>query len=331
MFDIPVVLFTFKRTDTVLRIIDRIRQVRPQKIYILSDQGRTSEEIQLVEHCRGEIEKAIDWPCTVIKNYASENRGVHANIGLGAKWVFEREKYAIFLEDDNLPEVTFFDYCKELLEKYDNDNRIIWICGTNYLGEYTPENKASYMFTRHLLPCGWASWSDKFNKYYDESLSLAEDDNVMSEMKQSYSDEKLYKQQLESIFREKRRKERGERFGSWDYHMALTIRANNLFGIAPCKNQIKNIGVDSMSIHGGNSMANIMTRRFCNIESHPLEFPLIHPRTVLTDSGFEKKISDIILLPLRYRVKAYANKKAKKILGVGPDESLSSAFRKTNN
>ena len=31
MFDIPIVLFTFKRTDTVLRIIDRIKIVAPKK------------------------------------------------------------------------------------------------------------------------------------------------------------------------------------------------------------------------------------------------------------------------------------------------------------
>lgn len=328
MFDIPIVLITFKRADTVLRILERVKNVQPQKIYILSDQGRNAEEIAMVNKCRASVELAIDWPCTIIKNYAKENRGVHANIGLGAKWVFEREKYAIFLEDDNLPEISFFDYCRELLLKYEDDSRILWICGTNYLGKYEPDNNASYMFTRHLLPCGWASWANKFNKWYDAELSLINDNYVVNELKQTYVDERLYKQQLDSIFREQRRINRGQRFASWDYHMALTIRANNLLGIAPCNNQIKNIGVDGLSTHGGNDMANIMTKRFCGMESYPLQLPLTHPQTVLVDSKFEKRISDIILYPLQYRIKGKIINLIKKVMKIDIDESLTEAIRR---
>ena len=328
MFDIPIVLITFKRADTVLRILERVKNVQPQKIYILSDQGRNAEEIAMVNKCRASVELAIDWPCTIIKNYAKENRGVHANIGLGAKWVFEREKYAIFLEDDNLPEISFFDYCRELLLKYEDDSRILWICGTNYLGKYEPDNNASYMFTRHLLPCGWASWANKFNKWYDAELSLINDNYVVNELKQTYVDERLYKQQLDSIFREQRRINRGQRFASWDYHMALTIRANNLLGIAPCNNQIKNIGVDGLSTHGGNDMANIMTKRFCGMESYPLQLPLTHPKTVLVDSKFEKRISDIILYPLQYRIKGKIINLIKKVMNIDIDESLTEAIRR---
>lgn len=327
MFDIPIVLITFKRKDTILRIIDRIRAVRPQKVYVLSDQGRDVHEIKMVNECRRIVEKAIDWPCIIMKNYAIENRGVHANIGLGARWVFEKEKWAIFLEDDNLPEISFFTYCKELLQYYENDSRVFWICGTNYLERYYPQNGASYMFTRHLLPCGWASWGKKFNKFYDDSLDLINDQYIVSEIKQTYDDKRLYKQQLESILREKRRFDRGEKFASWDYHMALTIRANNLLGIAPCNNQIKNIGVDGLSTHGGNSMSNIMTKRFCGIETYALNDRIVHPRTVLVDAEFEEKISKIILYPLKYRILSFINKFLKQILGIDIDESLTEKIR----
>lgn len=328
MFDIPIVLITFKRTDTVLRILERVREIQPQKIYILSDQGRDDQEKKMVQKCRNEIESAIDWTCEIVKNYAETNRGVHANIGLGAKWVFEREKVAIFLEDDNLPELTFFEYCKELLEMYNDNTRVLWICGTNYLGEYEPRNEASYMFTQHLLPCGWASWSHKFNKVYDDKLSLINDKYIINEMSQTYSDKKLYRQQLESIYRENRRKLRGERFASWDYHMALTIRANDLVGIAPCKNQIKNIGVDGLSTHGGNTMTNIMTKRFCGMESFPLEIPLKHPKAVLIDSDFEQKISNIILFPLKYRIKEKINLLLKRAMKIDIDDSLTGTLKR---
>lgn len=105
----PIALFLFKRKDTVLRIIDQIRRVQPDRIYLLSDQGRSLEEKCRVQETRDAVEAAIDWPCEVIKLYAEANRGVYENIGLGAKRVFESEERAIFLEDDNYPEITFFN------------------------------------------------------------------------------------------------------------------------------------------------------------------------------------------------------------------------------
>ena len=100
-FEIPICLFMFQRKDTVLRIIERISHVKPKKIYLMCDQGRNNEEKQRVAECREAAEKAIDWKCEIIKDYASENRGVFDNIGMGAMRVFEHEETAIFLEDDN--------------------------------------------------------------------------------------------------------------------------------------------------------------------------------------------------------------------------------------
>ena len=54
-FDIPVVLFLFKRSDTVLRIVQVLSKIKPRKIYLLSDQGRNEEEIQIVEQTREAI------------------------------------------------------------------------------------------------------------------------------------------------------------------------------------------------------------------------------------------------------------------------------------
>ena len=327
-FDIPVVLFLFKRKDTVLQIIDMVRQVTPEKIYLLSDEGRTSEEKEIVKDVRMSVEHAIDWPCTIVKNYAIENRGVYENIGLGAKWVFEREEKAIFIEDDNLPEITFFQYCKEMLERYEDNSKVLWVCGTNYLGDYACANGASYMFTQHLLPCGWASWSNKFLKYYDFDLELADDPYIMGNLLQSYADKRLYQQQYDRIWEEKLSRDNCGKFCSWDYHMLLTIRAHQLLGISPAKNQIRNIGVDANSIHGGSSMANIMTKRFCGMDSYPLDYPLVHPKTVMIDDDYEKRISNIILMPFQYRLKTYLSTAVKKMLGMSKYDSLSGFFKK---
>lgn len=229
----------------------------------------------------------------------------------------KKKKQLFFLEDDNLPEVTFFQYCKEMLDRYKDNNRIVWVCGTNYLADYKNSTNDSYMFTQHLLPCGWASWKQKYTKYYDAYFKNY-NPSVLERMKQSYknSSYSLYKQQTESIKNEYTRMMNNERFASWDFQMCFSIRANDLLGISPAKNQIKNIGVDSFSEHGGVSFANKMTKRFCGMESYPLAFPLKHPDTILIDPVYEKKIGKIILYPLDWRIRKPFGKIKRKLLSI---------------
>lgn len=320
-FDIPVVLFIFKR-DKAVEIVKRIGQVKPKKLYIMADQGRNAEEKAQAEQCRQAVEAAVDWECEVVKNYAEENRGVYGNIGQGAVWVLQRERWAIFLEDDNLPEESFFPFCKEMLERYEDDTRILWVCGTNYLGNYIPENGDSYVFTRHMLPCGWASWSNKFERFYDGELKLTEDQTVMQRIGDVYCNKKVYQQYKGSWMAEKRRLDAGQRPFSWDYQMDFAIKAHNLFGICPCKNQIKNIGVDEFSIHGGTSFDLTMTQRFCGMASYPLQFPLQHPATVLPDPVFEKKIGEIILYPFPLRIKGKLSRMIRKVIKMPKEKSI---------
>lgn len=300
-FDVPVVLLLFKRKDTVLQIIDRLKQIRPNKIYLISDQGRNEEEIKRVADVRKTVEAAIDWKCDIIKNYAEKNRGVYGNIALGAKWVFEREENAIFLEDDNLPELTFFPFCRELLKKYKDDTRVMWICGTNYLGKYETEDGSSYMFTKHMLPCGWASWGNKFLKYYDGEIELFKDPYVKKRFLKEFPNKAMRNVYEKPLIRYEKELAQGKQPYSWDYQMCLTIRANGMFGISPVYNQIRNIGVDMDSEHGGNSMNKVMTRRFCGMPSYPLNFPLKHPKALMTDLNYEKKIDKIVTPPIYMR------------------------------
>ena len=50
-------------------------------------------------------------------------------------FIWQHVDRCIFLEDDQIPAVCFFQYCAELLEKYKNDMRIDRICGMNHLSQ----------------------------------------------------------------------------------------------------------------------------------------------------------------------------------------------------
>lgn len=329
MFDIAIALFLFKRTSGLPLIFEQLKKIKPGRLYLIADGPRNESEVNDCIVCRKKAEELIDWDCEVIKNYADINRGVYNNIGKGALWVFEHEEKAIFIEDDNYPEITFFDYCRELLEKYNNEEKVLWICGTNYMQQSNLQT--SFVFTQHLLPCGWASWAKKFKKYYDGNLNGLTDDNRKKTFKNSYLNKSLYKQQLHSIESTKYILNKDSKKSSWDYQMLFSVRANNLYGIAPKNNQIKNIGVDDFSVHGGTTLNNKMTSRFCLIETEPLQFPLIAPEKICINEEFEVKTGKILLYPLKERLKVSIGILIKRLLKMDPNDSLSIMLKERKN
>lgn len=323
MFNIPVVLFFMKRTDNTLKVLSRISKVQPKKLYLISDQGRTEEEKEKVAACRKEVEKHITWPCEVIKDYAEENMGILDRIGYGAKRVLTKEKCAIFLEDDNMPEESFFYFCEEMLEKYKQNSNILWICGTNYLETYESPYGYSYVFTKHTLPCGWATWSEKYLSCYDGELKGLDSSFISDNYDDFYSNKRLERQKKEFIISTKKALARGNKKVSWDHQMTFTLMSNRMYGIAPCVNLIQNIGVDSETTHGGATLRNPMTKRFCGMKSKEIKFPLVDPPKVIEDKIFEKKIGDIICIPRWYMLGIRIAEVIRKIFGISSDVSFS--------
>src|SRR5680860_58582 len=105
-----------------------------QKLYIAADgprQDNANDKINCLE-ARNIIENQIDWDCQVKKLFRNENLGCKIAVSSAVNWFFENEEEGIIIEDDCLPGVSFFEFCRELLEYYRNDNRIMMISGNNF-------------------------------------------------------------------------------------------------------------------------------------------------------------------------------------------------------
>lgn len=317
-----IVLFLFKRRETLQSIIERVRQYSPTRLYLIADGPRTASEREAIELTRELAESLIDWECEIVRRYAPTNIGVYRNIGEGARWVLSMEERAIFLEDDSLPEITFFQYCDTLLDRYAQNDSVLWICGTNYMSDSSHIGDSSYYYTRLLLPCGWASWSKKFLRHYDGELSSLSE-NTVRMMEHTYIDRRLFFQERQTIKQTRFNFLRDPRLVSWDRQMAYSVRATGMYGIAPVRNQIRNIGVDEHSIHGGTSMEREMTRRFCEVPTSPLTFPLAAPPRLEVNRDFEAATERILLYPLSGRFRRYVGRAVKRLLGIDPDDSIS--------
>ena len=157
MFDVPIALVIFNRPDMARGLVHRLRMVRPSRLYVIADGPRPNRggEAELVSATRAALDD-IDWPCQVSKIFSEENLGCGLRIQSGISAVLREEEQLIVLEDDCRPNRSFFAYTAELLQRYEQDRRVMAISGTCF-HQQVPSGQ-SYYFSRYAHCWGWATW-----------------------------------------------------------------------------------------------------------------------------------------------------------------------------
>ena len=147
--DVAVLMLFFSRADLFGKVFEQVRKARPSKLFLYQDGAREGNERDKegIAACRAICtDDQIDWECEVYRHYCDHNQGCDPSEYLSQKWAFSIVDKCIVLEDDDLPAQSFFLFCKEMLDRYEHDNRIGMISGMN-IDEVTPDVSASYFFT----------------------------------------------------------------------------------------------------------------------------------------------------------------------------------------
>jgi hypothetical protein len=167
----PVAFIIFNCPETTDRVFEQIAKAKPSKLLVIADGPRENSPGE-AERCAAvrSIIDNVDWDCEVLTNYSDVNLGCKRRIASGLDWVFDTVEEAIILEDDCLPDPTFFRFCDELLEKYRDDERITMISGDNFQFD-RKKTDSSYYFSRDPHIWRWASWRHVW-KNYDVDMQL---------------------------------------------------------------------------------------------------------------------------------------------------------------
>ena len=110
MFPVPVALIIFNRPDLTKIVFDAIAKIKPNKLLVIADGPRSIEEHQKTEAARAVLSQ-ITWDCELITNFSQINLGCRKRVSSGLDWVFSLVDKAIILEDDCLPNASFFYFC----------------------------------------------------------------------------------------------------------------------------------------------------------------------------------------------------------------------------
>ena len=285
--DIAVLLLFFTRSDTFQKVFDEVRKARPSRLFLFQDGPRGERDMAGIEACRQIVsDDQIDWECEVHRNYQEQNLGCMVAGYTSHQWAFSLADKVIVLEDDVVPAQSFFPFCKEMLERYENDERISMIAGFN-IDEVTTDCGAdSYFLTSAFSIWGWASWrrvAERWDPTYgfmrdpakrQQLETIAKERHLRSDMMQMFDDHsKSGKEYFETIY--------------W-----ADMLLHDSLAIMPAQNQISNIGLMADSTHFSADLKTTphRLRRIFTMQRHELAFPLTHPTKMTEHKAYLERL-----------------------------------------
>jgi hypothetical protein len=284
--DIAVLLLFFTRSDTFRQVFDAVRQARPSKLLLYQDGPRDEGDMAGIEACREIVSDAhIDWECEVHRQYLDHNQGCDPSGFLSHQWAFSIADKVIILEDDVVPSQSFFPFCKEMLDRYEHDERISMIAGFN-IDEVTADCSDSYFFTSAFSIWGWASWR-RVAERWDPTYGFIRDQKAMEKLERVAKERNLRKDMLQ-MFRD--HSQSGKAYFETIYWSDMLL--NDCLAIMPQQNQINNIGLMADSTHFSAELKTTphRIRRMFTMQRHELSFPLKHPQGVTENRAYLERL-----------------------------------------
>ena len=268
----PVLLIGFNRPDFMAQQIEVLKKIRPSKVYVAVDGPRDNVEGESCLCIRvRDCVKLIDWECDVKTLFRKENRGCKYGVSEAITWFFENEESGIILEDDCRPDISFFRFATELLEKY-RDNQAIGAISAMNLYDWQSDRVVSYHFNTHINIWGWATWRRVWKNYTVDILK--------------------YKQEKDSIVKKGLFTSRARRAAlksfdavvnglkTWDYQLGFMFMSLGLLTITPRFKLVRNVG---FADGRGTNVVGYNFDAHHHLKCGTMAFPLIHPTGVFPD------------------------------------------------
>jgi hypothetical protein len=202
-------------------------------------------------------------------------------VSSGLNWVFEQEEQALILEDDCVPDLTFFRFCSELLERYRTDAGIGMIAGGTFKPDQ-PASGSSYSFSGYNFIWGWATWRRAWTRF-DWSLSRWPELRTtrwLHDWLRNHPAAVYWSDRFDDTYAGK--------IDTWAYRWTYSLWTHSLLSIVPATNLVTNVGFGPDATHSPAADQRLSRAR------SPMRFPLRHPavldRDLDADRFYERNV-----------------------------------------
>jgi hypothetical protein len=237
-----VLFLIFNRPEPTREVFEAIRTYQPSRLYVAADGPRPGKpgEWSLCAKTRSVLEQ-VDWECKVQTLLRDRNLGCGAAVSEAISWFFDQEEEGIILEDDCLPDPSFFSFCEEMLERFRDSPEVGSVSGNNFLPQAL-HMQQPYGFSKFVQIWGWATWR-RFWKAYDFKLvgERAEWEKIIRRVNPVENQAKYWLQIFKTL--------RAGLIDTWDYQVMFSAWRHNHVHIFPNRNLVANLGYGADATH----------------------------------------------------------------------------------
>ncbi|MBT4651923.1 MAG: nucleotide-diphospho-sugar transferase [Candidatus Pacebacteria bacterium] len=287
-FNTPILLLMFNRPETTKVIWREIKKIQPSKLFIASDGPRegNSQDRKQCDQVK-KIVCNIDWKCDVKRLYRKKNLGCKIAVSNAINWFFKHVGEGIILEDDCLPNSSFFIFAEKMLKKYKYNSKIFHISGNN---SHSVKVDDDYYFSKYPHIWGWATWKRAWEDY-DVNINNWATDNTRGIF------DKVFSNKIEKTFwTEVFDKVYQGKTDTWDYQWLYCCWLHKALSITPKHNLVKNIGFTKSATH------TVLKNRKIYTQTYHLNFPLKHPNLIQINKNEDKITEKKVFINSRSRI-----------------------------
>jgi hypothetical protein len=295
----------YKKPETTLKVVDALRKSAVKNLYIsINAPLKYYKEDIFKNYNVINIVKNINWDCVVKYKIRRKYVDAYTSYNEAIKWFFKNEKEGIILEDDTLPNNSFFLFCSQLLKKYRNNKKIAQICGSSFLNQKNI-GKTNYFFSNYSLCWGYATWRRSINDY-DEHMKewpIIKKNKVFI----SIINDKKFLSYWTDIFDIQYKK----KFRAWDYRWLYSNWVKKKLSIIPKKHLIQNIGFVKEATHTKIKYKDW----FHDLKTEEINEIKYHPSPIQAEINYDKWLSYKVFNVNKFYIKKIIeNNKIYKIL-----------------
>ena len=239
----PVLLMVYIKPETTIKVVEKLKEINARKIYVsinIPPDNNTKDIKKNLEVKK--IIQNINWNCKIFIKLRKKHVSAYISYRDAINWFFKKEKEGIVLEDDTVPNKSFFMFCDKMLKRYRNNNKISQICGSSFINQKV-KRESSYFYSNYTLCWGYATWSRSI-KDFDESMF-----NWPKIKKNNYLYKILNDKKFVSYWSEIFDTQFTKKFRAWDYIWLYSNWSKNKISIVPKKHLVANIGFVKDATH----------------------------------------------------------------------------------
>ncbi len=274
-----VLIIGFNRPERLTALINRLRDAAPPRVYLAIDGPRNNSDAPRVLAAQNTV-AAIDWTDQVFTRFRTTNLGCQHGVIDAVTWFLDAEPEGIIVEDDAVPDLSFFPFCDELLERYRGNERVLAIAGESRVPRTITPTEDAYRFS-YMGPAGaWATWTAQWHSFLrnrTDNSPLA----TFAALAHTDHSNLLRRTHWSALMLANKTRV----MDSWAYPFMLYGIANHRLTATPNTNLVADhgIGEDARHMRDGDPLAQ---------PAGSLTWPLSHPPRIAVDTASEQWSND---------------------------------------